>query len=110
MEQATVRRLKEELGLETNLSFLYKFRYLAYFGVLGAERELCSVYGGVCDDRPEVNDKEISDWRYINSDDLEQELKAEPDNFTPWFKMEWQEVMEHYKDGLIKSYRQNVLV
>ncbi|HLP44763.1 MAG TPA: isopentenyl-diphosphate delta-isomerase, partial [Candidatus Kapabacteria bacterium] len=34
-EEATHRRLKEELGIETRVFFLFKFEYRASYGVIG---------------------------------------------------------------------------
>ena len=44
MEQATHRRLYEELGIRCPLHFLFKFQYQAQFDETGAENELCSVF------------------------------------------------------------------
>jgi len=96
MREATARRMQEELGLVTELTYLYKFQYSASFGELGTERELCSVYAGVCDDVPQVNINEISSWRYITRSELECELTNTPEKFTPWFKLEWKEIITYY--------------
>lgn len=98
---ATARRLKEELGLTTPLQYLYKFKYQALFGDLGAEHELCSVYIGKTDQTPKVNKTEIDDWKFISIDALNGQMKAQPENFTPWFKMEWDHILKHYKDTIL---------
>jgi len=95
-EEATVRRLKEEVGLETPLKYLYKFQYQAAFEDKGSENELCSVYIAKTDEPPLINETEISSWKYISIDDLNAELAAHPERFTPWFKMEWQRLMTEY--------------
>lgn len=93
---ATVRRLKEELGLETRMQYLFRFKYQASFGDPGSEHELCSVYIGRSDNAPKVNDTEIMDWRYISITDLNRELLLNPQLFTPWFKMEWERITREY--------------
>lgn len=98
-EVATVRRLQEELGLKADLKFLFKFQYQATFGKEGSENELCSVYIGRSDQAPLVNKTEISDWKYISIDELNKDLQTNPESYTPWFKMEWQRMMdEHLED------------
>jgi isopentenyl-diphosphate delta-isomerase len=92
MEQATHRRLLEELGMRSPLRYLYKFRYHARYGEAGSERELCWVYAGVSDAEVRANANEISDWRWVTHDQLDSEIAQGPDAFTPWFRLEWPRV------------------
>jgi isopentenyl-diphosphate delta-isomerase len=97
-EVATQRRVKEELGLTVDLTYLYKFQYQAGFGEKGSENELCSVYIGKTDVEPIVNPNEISAWRYISIDEMTEELNVHPEKYTPWFTMEWKMITEKYLD------------
>ncbi len=90
MERAIHRRLHEELGLQCELRFVFKFQYQAQFDNEGAENELCWVYVGHCDDDPVVNANEIEALRYVALDELDREVAADPAAFTPWFKIEWE--------------------
>ena len=101
MDVAVSRRLTQELGFDCPLEFLYKFKYRAEFGAIGAEHEYCWVYYGRYDGRVDVNVNEIAAWRYIGVEALEDELAAAPDTFTPWFKMEWQHIRANYLDGML---------
>jgi isopentenyl-diphosphate delta-isomerase len=101
MEEAVSRRLVQELGFECPLEFLYKFKYQAQFGVVGAEHEYCWVYYGRYDGAVDVNVSEIADWRFIGVDALESELAAAPQIFTPWFKMEWVHIKANFLDGML---------
>lgn len=101
MQEAVDRRLAEELGIRCSLRFLYKFKYQASFGAIGAEREYCWVYVGHYDGQPNVNLNEISDWRYIDVAGLDAELAAAPEQFTPWLKMEWAEIKSTYLDDIL---------
>jgi isopentenyl-diphosphate Delta-isomerase len=98
---AVTRRLKQELGFTCPLEYLYKFKYQAQFGAVGAEHELCSVYFGRYDGPVDVNVTEIAAWRFVGVAALEQELKRAPDTFTPWFKMEWVHIRANYLDGML---------
>ncbi|HSG91501.1 MAG TPA: isopentenyl-diphosphate Delta-isomerase [Pseudomonadales bacterium] len=100
MDEAVHRRLEQELGLSCTLLPLYKFRYQARYGVEGSEHELCSVYIGRSDSDPSVNSTEISAWRWIPADDLDAELDATPDAFTPWFKLEWSRIRREHMDAV----------
>jgi isopentenyl-diphosphate Delta-isomerase len=90
MEKAIHRRLHEELGMQCELRFVFKFQYQAQFDSDGAEHELCWVYVGHCDDAPVVNANEIAALRHVAPEELDRELVAHPDRFTPWFKIEWE--------------------
>lgn len=105
MDEACERRMLEELGLRAKLTFLYKFEYHADFGSLGAEHELCWVYIGRCDEEPSINENEASAWRYVSPKNLDSELASTPGHFTPWFKMEWDEIRLHYQARLDELLR-----
>lgn len=97
MQDATQRRLHQELGVRShNLQYLYKFQYQAKFGFQGSEHELCSVYIGNTNDDVIANINEVSNWRFTSAPNLAKEINESPDSFTPWFKMEWQQLIEDY--------------
>ena len=97
---AVGRRLAEELGVNADLTFLYKFEYTARFDDVGTEHELCWVYVGRADQDPVVNAAEVSAWRWIGRDLLTEELRDDPDSFTPWFTMEWQRLTDEFASQL----------
>jgi isopentenyl-diphosphate delta-isomerase len=101
MATAVTRRLEQELGFTCALEYLYKFKYQAQFGAVGAEHELCSVYFGRYDGPVDVNVTEIAAWRFVGVDALERELAGAPETFTPWFKMEWVHIKANYLDGML---------
>ena len=100
MEVATSRRLAQELGISAQLEFVYKFMYQARFSRDGSENEFCSVYLGRCFDNPQVNGTEIAEWRFVSAAELEREFENSPEQFTPWFKMEWQRLSGEFIDRL----------
>jgi isopentenyl-diphosphate delta-isomerase len=103
MEDAVTRRLVQELGFHCPLEFLYKFKYQADFGSVGAEHEFCWVYYGRYDGVVDVNVNEIANWRFVGVDALERELAGAPETFTPRFKMEWVHIRANYLDGMLVS-------
>jgi isopentenyl-diphosphate delta-isomerase len=100
MGLATERRLQQELNIGSALEFIYKFEYQARFGDQGSEFELRSVYLGRMSGEATANDSEIAAVRYISAADLQNEFDAQPELFTPWFKMEWQRLNEEFADRL----------
>ncbi len=105
MEIATQRRLQEELGFSVPLKFLFKFQYHARFKDKGSENEVCSVFIGRYNGTVAANENEIAEWRFIPIPELEKEIDANPELFSPWFKMElkrirsdfWQDVQNLLK-------------
>ncbi len=100
IEDAANRRLQQELGLHASLSFLYKFEYAAVYKDLGSEHELCSVFVGVTDAQPQVNDNEIAAWRWVSSQELTQQLQSDAQSYTPWLQLEWQRLQQDFKSAL----------
>lgn len=103
MIAATQRRLRDELNVEAELEFVYKFNYRARFGDVGSENELCHVFAGNVGGDLKPNDHEIDNIRFVSTRELDAELEAEPQHFTPWFKMEWRTLCEQHA-GLLSRY------
>jgi isopentenyl-diphosphate Delta-isomerase len=101
MEQATRRRLHEELGIGCPLHFLFKFQYQAQFDKTGAENELCSVFIGRSRLPIESNAEEIHAWRWVEPQALEREMLRGAGNFTPWFKLEWTRIWRDYRPQVL---------
>jgi isopentenyl-diphosphate delta-isomerase len=89
-EKAAIRRLKEELGFETALKFLFKFKYKARFNNIGSENEMCSVYIGKYNGIINTDWNEISEWKYLDLGKLNKEIHSCPYLYTPWLKIEWE--------------------
>jgi len=96
VDDAAVRRLREEVGVDAPLTWLYKFEYHAQFGDAGAEHELCAVYVAQSDAPVSVNPNEVSDCAFMAPETLDAELVDNPDRYTPWLKMEWPRIREQH--------------
>jgi isopentenyl-diphosphate delta-isomerase len=103
LEAATARRLREELGIECPLHFLFKFEYHAQFDAAGAEHELCSVFIGRCAGPVSINRDEILAWRWVAPEALQAELASpvEAARFTPWFAMEWARIWRDHRQAVL---------
>ena len=100
MEVATRRRLQDELNIGAELEYVYKFSYTADFGEAGSENELCHVFLGRILGDVHANDHEIAATRFVSAADLESEMNGSPETFTPWFRMEWDEMTGIHGDRL----------
>jgi isopentenyl-diphosphate delta-isomerase len=103
MERAVRRRLVEELGIESPLEYLFKFKYHAQYGAIGSEREFCWVYYGRFDGNPDVNVNEIEAWRFVDLPCLDAELADSPESFTPWLQLEWAQIKTSYLSRILGS-------
>lgn len=98
LEVATHRRLVEELGFDCALEFRFAFEYQAHYGTAGSEHEFCHVFTGRSDATPRVNASEIAAVRYIAPVELDAEMAAHPEHFTPWLKLEWQRLRREHAE------------
>ena len=92
-----MKRIMEELGLETPLELLFKFQYQAQFKNIGSENEMCAVYIGKTNGVIRANHKEIAEWKYVDPDKLNKDIKAQPNLYTPWFKIEWEHIHRDHR-------------
>lgn len=90
--EAAKRRLKEEMGVESDLNEIFSFKYLAKVGNL-IENEFDHVFLGKFDGNLIVNKEEIEDWRWISLEELKKEMKENPEKYTIWFKL----ILDHAK-------------
>ena len=84
---AATRRLKEEMGIVTTLTEKFKFIYKAELDNDMIEHELDTVFFGQCDDIPDINTEEVSDYAYISYESLLKDISENSESYTPWFKM-----------------------
>lgn len=87
MEAATRRRLREELGIDLQPKFEYKFIYRAELGNNMTEHEMDYVFSGTWNKEPEVDTNEISAWRFVDVDVLREDMAHHPEAYTHWFKL-----------------------
>lgn len=82
---AAKRRLKEEVGIETDLKEIFSFIYKAKSGNF-IEHEFDHVFFGRFDGSPKINKKEVEDFKWIGLKELKRDVKRYPRKYTFWFK------------------------
>lgn len=88
LEDAVHRKLKQEMGFDTELKELLSFTYKAYDPESGlTEHEYDHVFVGVFDGEPDPNPEEADDWKWMGPEELKSDVKAHPEKYTPWFKL-----------------------
>ena len=97
---AAHRRLKEEMGMVTDLEFVFKFLYKVDFENGLIEHELDHVFVGESDENPHLNPEEAMDFTWILIADLKKNMTEDPNSYTYWFKL----IIETYGDSLKNYY------
>lgn len=85
--QAARKCLKKELGLETELEYLFKFHYKADFNNVVTENEIVHVFWGETDEVPSIDENEISEYKYMSIPDVHADIEQKPEQYTVWFKL-----------------------
>lgn len=96
---AAKNRLKEEMGIEIDLTEIGTFKYQAAVGNDLIEHEYDYVFiGFIGSSDININRDEVADYRWISFDILQQELKDKPEQFTSWFKQALDIVICHLQN------------
>ena len=93
-EAAAQRRIPEELGITTELDWQFSFIYKATDEISALhEHELDHVFFGQIKEAPsEVNPAEVGAVRWIEKEELENDVANNPDQYSFWFKIILQEI------------------
>lgn len=86
-KDAAIRRLKEEMGIETELSEILKFTYKDEFDETWGEHEYDVVFEGTYDGLIDPDPEEAADHKWMDTVELKRDIKSSPDSYTPWFKI-----------------------
>lgn len=92
VEDATHRRLKEELGFDATITKQTHFIYNLPVGNGLTEHEYLHVFSGIYEGEMNLNPDEVSAIRWISQEDLQKETSEHPELFTPWFLLLIQKV------------------
>jgi isopentenyl-diphosphate Delta-isomerase len=87
MEDATRRRLKEEMGIDVKTDFSHKFIYKVNLDKDLIEHEYDHVFTGIFDGEPVINKSEVEDWKYVSPDWLRADMQQHPESYTYWFRL-----------------------
>ena len=84
---AARRRLKEEMGIDVNLVKKFEFIYKAGLDNNLTEYEYDHVFVGYCDEAPRPDPDEVSEFKWMELDQVKEEIRLFPGQFTEWFKI-----------------------
>lgn len=95
--EAGSRRLMEEMGMEVELKEMFHFIYKAPFDNGLTEHELDHVMIGYSNAEPVINKEEVESWKWMKIEDVKQDMKQNPDEYTVWFKIIFEEFYHHFE-------------
>ena len=81
------RRLSEEMGFVTELIEKTSFIYKAKFDNGLTEHEFDHVLVGNFDNSPKINTEEVDSWKWMNMENVKDDIKVHSNNYTVWFKI-----------------------
>lgn len=87
IQEAAIRRLKEEMGFDTEIQEAFSFIYQAKLDNELTEYEydhiLVGIYNGPVN--PDIN--EVQSFCFKDIDEIQEELIQKPETYTEWFKI-----------------------
>lgn len=92
LEGAVHRRLKEEMGFDTDLKEAFHFIYKAKVGNL-TEHELDHVFIGEYNGKVNPDPEEVEEYVWAELEPLKEDMKTHPEKYTEWFKIAFERVM-----------------
>jgi len=80
------RRMPEEIGISCKMNYVNKFEYHVPYKDIGSENEICGTLIGTIDsfDESSMIKDEISEIKWINPNELKNELEYNRDIYCPW--------------------------
>ena len=94
---AAKRRLIEEMGIDTSLRKVHDFIYKAELDNDLTEHEFDHVLYGIYNEDPIINKDEADDFKWIDMDLLNDDIKTNGDNYTIWFKIAFEYFYNYLK-------------
>ena len=97
-KEAAKRRLLEEMGMRSALKKQFDFIYKARLDNNLYEHEFDHVFFGFTNELPIINPEEVESYTYKTLEDIGNEIKTNPENYTEWFKICFKEVIKSYRN------------
>jgi isopentenyl-diphosphate delta-isomerase len=92
VEIAAHRRLVEEMGFDCEIDKIFDFIYKAKLDKGLSEHEFDHIFVGVFNGNPIINADEVKNWKWMKMDDISNDMKMNPENYTVWFKIAFERV------------------
>lgn len=101
LDAAVHRRLREEMGFDTEMEEVFSFIYEAEFENGLTEKEYDHVFRGKWDGTPKANPEEVANYRWVSRDFLAEDIKKNPQIYAAWFKIAWGTMVNKMGSGAL---------
>lgn len=105
---AAQRRIKEELGIKTNLEKVFDFVYKTETDNGLTEHEFDHVFTGEYEGGIDFNKEEVMDFCYKNVHEIRHSLLSHPQKYTAWFQLAFPKIEnwwnKRYADEIVKGH------
>ena len=95
---AAKRRLEEEMGMSCDLKKQFDFIYKVKLDNNLYEHEYDHVFFGFSNDFPTINPQEVEEFTFKTLQEIDLEIKLNPNIYTEWFKICFQEVIKSHRN------------
>jgi isopentenyl-diphosphate Delta-isomerase len=96
METEVRRRLRQEMGFECELQWVFRFDYRVELKNNLIEHEIDHVFIGRHDGNPVPNPDEVEDWKWMSLETLINDVNANPQNYSYWLTICLDQVLEFW--------------
>jgi isopentenyl-diphosphate delta-isomerase len=94
VESAARRRLKEEMGFDCEVTKVFDLVYYAELDNNLFEYEYDHVFLGWYDGSPAPDAGEVEDWKWVEVEELKEDLRERPQSYTYWLKASFGELLQ----------------
>lgn len=94
LQDATKRRLMEEMGMVCDMRELFSFIYKADVMQGLTEYEFDHVFVGTTDAIPIINREEVESYKYETVENIKNDIGKNPENYTAWFKIAFAKLID----------------
>ena len=95
-EECAHRRLKEEMGFDTELNKRFSFMYKGEVENGLVENEFDHVFFGVYNGKIKTNPEEVEDCNFVSLGNVSKDADQHPERFSIWFRI----ILEKFKEHL----------
>ncbi len=93
--EAAHRRLQEEMGFDCPVEKILDFVYRAELDHGLTEHEFDHVFIGTYNDDPVINPEEVASFKWMDLEELKDDIKNRPEIYTEWFKIIFDRYYKH---------------
>ena len=90
------RKLKQEMGFNTELQKAFDFTYRSELKNGLVEYEFDEVFIGIYNGDIHPNPEEVEAWKFLEMRDIKRDLELNPNRYTPWFRLLFDPISKYY--------------